>query len=90
MLRRMLGSMFLGAVIAFAVSFAPAVTAACQGYCADLFPGGGVFAGCDLTLDANGNVIGVRCRYTFPAPPNPEPGPFPIPDEPIVPVVDQP
>ena len=59
-----------GIVMAAALSIlAPNADAACQGYCADLYPGGGVFAGCSLHLNQYGQVIGVDCSYSFPAPP---------------------
>jgi hypothetical protein len=64
MFKRMTLSVFSGAFLALTLAFGPAVMAGCQGYCADRQVGGGVYESCQLTLNSNDEVIGVKCFYT--------------------------
>jgi hypothetical protein len=64
MFRRMTLSILGGAVFAVVLAFGQTAMAACQGYCADKQPGGLEFDSCQLTLNSQGEVIGVTCFYT--------------------------
>jgi hypothetical protein len=67
MLKKLLLSCFSGVVLAVTVMAAPAVYAACDGYCADRKITNGqteYFAGCTMYYDANSQLQNVQCAYT--------------------------
>jgi len=67
MLRQLLLSCLGGVVLTVTVMAAPAVYAACDGYCADRKITNGqteTFAGCTMYYDANSQLQNVECAYT--------------------------
>lgn len=68
MFRRMILSIFGGALLAVALTFGQTAMGACDGRCPDTLPGGSVFDSCSITYvcppDRECYEADVKCFYT--------------------------